>query len=53
MTVFLITLAVFGVAMLAMAVGVLAGKTRLRGSCGGVGGQCDSTGEPTCGLCRR
>ena len=52
MTVFLVTLAVFAMALLAMAVGVLSGRTRIRGSCGGVAGRCDGSGEPTCDLCR-
>jgi hypothetical protein len=51
--VFLATLTVFALAMLGMSVGVLVGRARLRGSCGGVGGRCDSGGEPVCrGLCR-
>jgi hypothetical protein len=52
MEIFLATLAVFGVALLAMSVGLLSGRVRLRGSCGGVAGQCDETGEPACTLCR-
>ena len=52
MEVFLATLAVFGLALLAMSVGVLTGRVRIRGSCGGVAGQCDSDGEPSCQLCR-
>jgi hypothetical protein len=47
MEIFLATLAVFGLALLAMSVGLLSGRVRLRGSCGGVAGQCDSAGEPT------
>ena len=62
MEVFLATLAVFGLAPLAMSVGVLTWRVRMRGSCGGVAGQCDSSGEPSsrgspkgepsCQLCR-
>lgn len=62
MNVFLATLVVFVLALLAMSVGVLTGRVRLRGSCGGVAGQCDGAGEPSwngppggepkCELCR-
>ena len=52
MEVFLATLVVFVLALLAMSVGLLTGRVRIRGSCGGVAGQCDSSGEPTCQLCR-
>jgi len=52
MTVFLATLAVFGLALLAMSVGLLTGRVRMRGSCGGIAGQCDGGGEPVCHLCR-
>jgi hypothetical protein len=51
MTTFLVTLVVFGLALLAMAVGVLTGKTRIQGSCGGIGGKCEGNGEPSCDLC--
>ena len=51
MTVFLATLAVFGLALLAMSVGLLTGRVRMRGSCGGIAGQCDGGGEPVCELC--
>ena len=45
MKLFLITLGVFGIFILAMAVGVIFGNRRLRGSCGGVGGEgCDICG---------
>ena len=52
MEIFLVTVAVFGLSILAMAVGVLTGRSRMSGSCGGVGGQCDGNGEPTCDLCQ-
>jgi hypothetical protein len=52
MEIFLASLVVFGLALLAMGVGVLTGRTRIRGSCGGVAGRCDGNGEPTCDLCR-
>ena len=51
MTTFFVTLFVFGIALLAMAVGVLTGKTRIQGSCGGIGGRCEGNGEPSCDLC--
>lgn len=41
MTTFLATLAVFGVAVGAMALGVIIQGKRLRGSCGGVGDSCE------------
>ena len=45
MKLFFITLVVFGIFILAMAVGVIFGKRRIRGSCGGVGGEgCDICG---------
>lgn len=40
MATFVATLAVFGIAVLAMAVGVLVQGKRLRGSCGGSGKAC-------------
>jgi len=51
MTIFLVTLLVFGLAMLAMAVGVLTGRTRIRGSCGGIGADCDGEDELSCSFC--
>ena len=52
MSIFLASVIVFGLALVAMAVGVLAGRQPPRGSCGGIGGRCESTGEPVCDLCR-
>jgi len=48
MTVLLLTIAVIAIAMGAMAVGVAVSGRRLRGSCGGVGGDCacDKAGVP-------
>jgi len=43
MATFVATLAVFGIAVLAMAVGVLVQGKRLRGSCGGTGKACTCT----------
>ena len=45
----ILTVAVIGAAMLAMAVGVIFTGRRLKGSCGGVGGGdclCEKTGRP-------
>lgn len=53
MEIFLITLAVFGVALLAMAVGVLSGRAPIQGSCGGIAGRCEGSGEPSCEFCPR
>jgi thiamine biosynthesis lipoprotein len=47
--VFLLTLAVFSLAVAAMAVGVIFGRRAIRGSCGGLG---NGTGEEgACSLC--
>lgn len=40
MTVVLLTVAIIAIAMGAMAIGVAVSGRRLRGSCGGVGGDC-------------
>jgi hypothetical protein len=55
MATFLATLIVFGLAMLAMAVGVLISGRRLRGSCGGVGEacRCDASARAACALSKR
>ena len=45
METFLGTLLVFGLAMLAMAAGVMLSGRRLKGSCGGVGTGCPCTHE--------
>jgi len=45
----LVTIAAFALLMCMMAIGVIVGGRRLRGSCGGVGGEdciCDETGKP-------
>ncbi len=49
MTVFLATVIVFAVALLALGLGSMFGRPPLRGSCGGVG-QCDcgATSEAEC-----
>ena len=49
MTIFLLTGALFALAMAAMAVGVIVSGRRLRGSCGGVGAAdcwCEKNGLP-------
>ncbi len=53
MNIFIITLCVFLLVILAMSVGVIFGRQRIKGSCGGLGGceLCDSgddqeNGEP-------
>ena len=47
MTTLLLTIALFGSAMLLMAVGVIIAGKRLRGSCGGVGNcHCTEDGVP-------
>ena len=53
MTVFVITLAVFALAMIGMGVGVLLGGRRLRGSCGGLGVDCDDERRANCRYCGR
>ncbi len=48
-----LTIALFGLAMAGMSVGVLFGNRRLRGSCGGPG-VVTSDGDPlSCGACPR
>ena len=45
----LVSIAAFALLMCMMAIGVIVGGRRLRGSCGGVGGDdsvCDETGKP-------
>jgi hypothetical protein len=51
MTIFLVSLMAFGLAMLAMAVGVLTGRTRIRGSCGGIAADCDGEDKLSCSFC--
>jgi hypothetical protein len=49
MELFLLTFVVISCAVLGMAVGVLCGRPSIKGSCGGLGGQC-----PTCtGKCEQ
>ena len=51
MNVFLIALAVFGVALAGMAVGVIFSNRWIKGSCGGLNNFRDSTGNPICEAC--
>jgi len=47
----LITIGVFAIALLGMAIGVIFGNRRLRGSCGGLAGFRDAQGLTPCDLC--
>jgi hypothetical protein len=51
MDLLLASFASFGLSMLAMAVGSLFGRARIRGSCGGLAGLCDRSGRPLCSSC--
>ena len=51
MTVFGLTLGVFLLVMIGMAVGVMLGRKRLTGSCGGIANQSSSDGSSNCSLC--
>lgn len=50
---FLVTAAVFGVAVLAMSVGVIVANRRLQGSCGGMAGIKDAGGKTICDMCTK
>ena len=52
MKLFLLATAVFLVAVLGMAVGVIVGNRRLRGSCGGLSGLSDEHGHLRCENCQ-
>ena len=49
MTVFILSFLVFGLVMAAMAVGVLAGRAPIKGSCGGIGALGIDTACEICG----
>ena len=51
MKLFLTSFAVIGLSMLGMAVGVLFGRARIQGSCGGLAGLCDASGRSLCEDC--
>ena len=51
MITFLVTLAVFGAALAAMAVGVILSNRRIKGSCGGLAGFKDGEGNSICEAC--
>ncbi|MFK7817957.1 MAG: FAD:protein FMN transferase [Planctomycetaceae bacterium] len=50
---FLVTAAVFGVAVLAMSIGTIVANRRLQGSCGGMAGLKDEGGSTVCDMCTR
>lgn len=47
----LVTFVVFAIAIVAMALGVILGKRRLKGTCGGLAGLRDEAGRPACDVC--
>ena len=51
MELFLVSLAVFLLATLGMAIGVILSDRRLRGSCGGLAGREGGDGQTACDLC--
>jgi len=51
MKIFIATCVVFALAIFGMAIGVILGNCRLRGSCGGLSSLKDDNGEPLCGSC--
>lgn len=53
MNTFLVTLAVFLIALAGMAVGVIVSNRRIRGSCGGLAGFKDSEGNSICDACTK
>jgi len=51
MTTVIITVAVFALALLGMAIGVLISNRRIKGSCGGLAGFKDERGNSICEAC--
>ena len=51
LTVFALTLVILGIVVLGMAIGVLLGKRKLTGSCGGLAGQPSKDGVTNCRQC--
>lgn len=51
LTTFLLSLSVFGIAIIGLAAGVILANKTLKGSCGGVSGQKDEQGKSICELC--
>jgi hypothetical protein len=52
MEIYLVTIGFMGVMVLLMAVGVMLGREPLKGSCGGVGGNCPCAEAGTPGACK-
>jgi thiamine biosynthesis lipoprotein len=52
-SVFIAALLIFGIAIAAMAIGVIFGKRRILGSCGGMANMRDAHGNVSCMLCTR
>jgi len=51
MKIFLVTLVVFALTLVAMAIGVIVSNRRIKGSCGGLAGLKDPHGNPACDIC--
>lgn len=51
LTIMLITVGVFAVALTGMAIGVIISNRRIKGSCGGLNNFKDSVGNPICDAC--
>lgn len=51
MTMFLVALAVFAIALAGMAIGVIVSDRRIKGSCGGLAGFKDDKGKSICEAC--
>lgn len=53
LTILLITIGVFAVALAAMAIGVILSNRQIKGSCGGLNNFKDSVGNPICDSCSK